>query len=313
MNFALNEDGTLHLVSLSTKQKEFVIPTAGNYEGTDRIISSIGEFVFSSCFSLEKLMFAPNSQVKYIDQEAFAVSQINRVVFPASLISFTPTAFFYDSIRSIDVEDGGKHILKSNGIIYNSIPPSILKQHNFRSKYLYIRESITRICSKAFINNSTIIYLVIPSSVKYIDEFAFAECKTIKKISFAKDSQLEIIGQAAFSKCYSLGLINFPDSLIKIMNKAFSKCKNLRKIYFGQNSKIISIKEGAFEDCAIDFIHLPSSLQKIGKAAFWGLKKCEFNLDSKLTSARHAFTILPPAQIIAPKHILSIINTENFL
>lgn len=311
MNFMLNEDGTLHLVSLSTKQKEFVIPAAGNYEGTDRMISSIGGLAFSSCSSLEKLMFAPNSQVKYIDQEAFAVSQITSIVLPASLVSFIPTALFYYSIGNIDVEDGGKHVLKSDGIIYNTIPPSILKQHNCCFKYLYIRESITRICSKAFFKNCFIKYLVIPSSVRSIDEFAFAECNTIKKISFAKDSQLEIIDQGAFIRCSTFESIYFPDSLITIMNEAFSQCKNLRKIYFGQNSKIISIKESAFEDCDINFIHFPSSLQEIGKTAFWGLKKCQFNQDSKLTSARYAFTSLPQTQIIAPKNILSIIDIES--
>ena len=48
-------------------------------------------------------------------------------------------------------------------------------------------------------------HIEIPSSVKYIGQFAFSDCPSILSVHFLGKSQLEEIKLGAFQNCYSLG------------------------------------------------------------------------------------------------------------
>ena len=66
--------------------------------------------------------------------------------------------------------------------------------------------------------NIAFFYICIPASVKYIEGSAFQDAP-IKKLEFAPNSQLEIIGEEAFQDT-NIREIKFPgDSELKIIEK----------------------------------------------------------------------------------------------
>lgn len=62
----------------------------------------------------------------------------------------------------------------------------------------------------------------LPSSVKFIDEYAFRGCSKLKKIKFG--DKVETIGREAFDGCDSLKTITIPNSVYKIHKDGFDGC-----------------------------------------------------------------------------------------
>ena len=136
----------------------------------------------------------------------------------------------------------------------------------------------------------------VPESVEIIGCYAFEGCKNLKKVIFAKNSQLREIGIDAFRGCSSLKRISLPESIEEIpqgcfyksgleeiviprnvkkissgnsYSSAFSNCENLRSVVFEQGSELTEISKYTFYECkSLKNICLPDKLRKIGKYAF---------------------------------------------
>lgn len=103
---------------------------------------------------------------------------------------------------------------------------------------------VTAIKIFAFFYRDKITSVVMPDTIKEIEEVAFCECNYLKRIKFSKN--LEVIGSGAFENIGYIKEIIFPDSLKIIDDFAF------RDVHF-QNQLII-----------------PESVEKIGREAFSG-------------------------------------------
>lgn len=89
---------------------------------------------------------------------------------------------------------------------------------------------VQTISSSAFLNDTTITSITIPTSVTEIGDNAFANCNNLKTVSFADGSNMISIGQYAFYGCSSLSEIDVPESLTSIGSSAFGGCSNLESI-----------------------------------------------------------------------------------
>ena len=116
----------------------------------------------------------------------------------------------------------------------------------------------------------------IPASVQSIGESAFYGCMSLKKVTFAKDSQLKEIGKETFYGCASLKHISLPENIEEIPQScfcesgleeiviprkvkkivgnrdydgAFRGCKNLRSVVFEKGSELTEIGNDAFCIC----------------------------------------------------------------
>jgi hypothetical protein len=78
--------------------------------------------------------------------------------------------------------------------------------------------------------------VVIPSFVTVLCKASFALCKSLTSVVFENDSQLEQIGELAFSET-GLTTICIPMSVAKIHNTAFLKCESLKTVTFQSGSK----------------------------------------------------------------------------
>jgi len=142
-----------------------------------------------------------------------------------------------------------------------------------------IPEGVTEIAEQVFVGNSTITSVNIPASVINIGNDAFGLCDNLTHVTFAENSNLQIIGNMAFS--YSgITSIEIPVSVITIGNDAFWNCTNLTTVTFVKNSSLQTISDGAFRWSNITSIDIPASITEIGNSAF---ENC-FNLSTVIFS-----------------------------
>jgi hypothetical protein len=57
-----------------------------------------------------------------------------------------------------------------------------------------------------------LVYVLLPSSVEVIEEWAFGDCGSLRELEFASGSRLRRIGKCAFDKCHSLSPIDVPST-----------------------------------------------------------------------------------------------------
>ena len=106
---------------------------------------------------------------------------------------------------------------------------------------------VTTIASYVFYGCDNLEYVEIPASVTMIGDSAFYNCYNLRTVSFADDSQLELISSYAFKNCYDLEFICLPDSLTYIGWESFYACESLETINIP--ASVTYIESWAFERC----------------------------------------------------------------
>lgn len=102
--------------------------------------------------------------------------------------------------------------------------------------------------------------IVLPKTIKTIEESAFARARQIKKVKL--NEGLETIGENAFYNCESLESIEFPSTLKSIGEWAFSGCVKFTEVSLPEG--FTELGKFAFSECrSIKKISLPSTLNKI--------------------------------------------------
>ena len=137
--------------------------------------------------------------------------------------------------------------------------------------------------------------VIIPDSVKRIEDCAFFQNFLIEEIEFAGDPQLEFIGHIAFADCRSLKSITIPASVTEICDSAFSNqiseginlggsfindkgeiieynlrdTASLTDVKFEKGSKVKTISQGMFSEAeALTSITLPEGVETIEAYSF---------------------------------------------
>lgn len=127
--------------------------------------------------------------------------------------------------------------------------------------------AVTAIAESAFESNGSILSIVIPSAVKSIGARAFANCSSVKHISFSEG--LESIGEYAFYHNAMVSEIVLPDSLTQLGAHSFRNCNSLRRATLGKGVSVIG--ESAFRGCSsLQAVIVSQSLSAVGDYAFDG-------------------------------------------
>ena len=130
---------------------------------------------------------------------------------------------------------------------------------------IIIPEGIEKIDSFTFAGNEKVKEIVLPSTLKYIGEEAFANCSRLKIIEIPEG--VEDIGIRAFYNCPSLKFIKLPSTLSWIKYETFSRCESLEEIIIPEG--IEKIDGSAFSSCLnLRKVFLPSTLRKFDCNAF---------------------------------------------
>lgn len=107
---------------------------------------------------------------------------------------------------------------------------------NCKAKKIICNEELLKICSYAFYG-SEIEEIVFSTTLKYIDEYAFANCFNLSSVDF--NNGLEVISDYAFMST-KLRSINIPSSINKIGINPFMGCSYLKEIKVDGNNPYYS-------------------------------------------------------------------------
>jgi len=123
---------------------------------------------------------------------------------------------------------------------------------------------VTKIGPSVF-SGSGITSVVMPDSIRIIDECVFSGCSALTNVTFS--ACITSIGSSAFSFCDSLQTIVIPETVQDIGHSAFSSCKGL------QSAKVLArvsqISDSLFSGCAeLALVELPDTVTCIGYGAF---------------------------------------------
>lgn len=193
-------------------------------------------FVHSTCYKIRK-------GTRIIADGAFNNQSIERIIIPSTVIEIGENPFQSDPYYN------------HNNIIIESHSPYFIT----RGCALYSKDGGTII---AYWGNAK--HFIIPENVKHIGSGCFSNSNSLEEITFPEG--LESIGKKAFEDCYSLQSLDIPKSVKSIGESAFWGCEHLEKVW--SLGSVETIEANTFEGCNLKYIHLPSTLKRIGDNAF---------------------------------------------
>jgi tRNA A-37 threonylcarbamoyl transferase component Bud32 len=153
-------------------------------------------------------------------------------------IAIKDSAFSTCDILSVHIPEGieiiGKGAFHDCDSIITLNLPSTIKEFNGA----FVRMSNTKkislspvkkVCTAAFVDNSSLESIIIPEGTEYICRDAFVSCISLKNLSLPQS--LRVLERGVFYNCQALEKITIPAQVTEIGDYAFFECKNLRCIY----------------------------------------------------------------------------------
>lgn len=142
----------------------------------------ISEAAFSSCSSLKNVTIPKN--VHYLDSFAFSNCT---------------------ALKTIKVAEDNTYYYSQDGVVYNKDKTELVI-HPIANTNYNIPKTVTRIGNNAFEKN-TMKDVTLPDSVTYIGKSAFGNCQTLATIIIP--SSVKVIDNWAFTYCYELENITY--------------------------------------------------------------------------------------------------------
>ncbi len=267
------------LVSYSGDEKNIILPSfsrnrkltgigEGAFEGNLSLISirmpdtvvEVGEGVFKNCKQLKEVHLS--ERIASLPENIFFgcrnLSIINipddlstipgmllihscpiKIHIGKNVREIKNRAFHSSCLQEVSVDkenpyfiSDGKGIYTKNGSKFVSL---LVKSREYK-----IKEGVLRIGKHAFENSTEIKEIVLPDSLKIIEDYAFFSTE--------------------------ITTVELPENLEKIGKQSFKFCRNLKRINLPDNLKIIG--EGCFFDSGLTKAVIPKSTAKIGVNAF---------------------------------------------
>lgn len=146
-------------------------------------------------------------------------------------------------------------------------------------------EKVIGIMGGVFQDNTNITKVVIPNTLEWIGDGAFARCSRL--VSLELSYGLKVIGNSAFINCIHLRELTVPGSVSAINTSAFEGCTALTNLTI--ENGVAEIQYSAFSGCsALTNVHIPSSVVTVN-----GFNNCvsltTVTLESGITNLYGAF------------------------
>ena len=218
-------------------------------------VTEIGPSAFKNSTVLRSITI-PDGVTK-IEFNAFSgCTNLESVSIPDSVTSIGSGAFSGClSLKSITIPDGvteieastfsGCFALTDVKISYRvtSIGSGAFGSCNFES--ITLPEDLASIGDYAFENCKRLKKIIIPQDVTEIKKGTFNGCTSLADVEISSDA--EKIGESAFYYCTALTEITIPDSVKSVGDSAFSGCTGLAEITLGKG--VERVGKSAFKNC----------------------------------------------------------------
>lgn len=145
-----------------------------------------------------------------------------------------------------------------------------IRSHAFREacfSAITIPSSVRTIESFAFAENNCLEEIVIPSSVEVLDKYVFYYCRNLTAATF-ENSGLTSFGEGLFHDCDALIEVELPAALNNLPTGTFNDCRALSAITIP--SGVTDIGYNCFRNCnSLSTITIPSAVTRIGRYCFY--------------------------------------------
>ena len=251
-------------------------------------VKNVGDSAFRRCFNLTTVSLKAGGQDVSFGESVFAdCNMLTTVNLSAGVTEFNSNIFAgCRFLSSIKVDADNPNLSDEDGILYNKAKTVLLFYPSSRYTDVTFAPTVEEIGDSVFEGHDRMTEITIPASVKKIGNYAFYYCTTLETVHFDGTSQLESIGDNAFSFT-NIKTFAVPASVKKIGARAFSNSylnssgsvstgddHPLQSITFDPNGKLQSIGSHAFQrdsalNCELTF---PATVKEIGESAFWYCK-----------------------------------------
>lgn len=215
--------------------------------------------ILAECYTVKKVVLP--DEIKKIGTYAFCSCRyLNDINIPNTVTeigkqSFHGTgyysAYYTDQFLTIELPPGLKKI--GIGAFYSS-----------GLKGITLPEGLETIGAYTFCTSLFLEKVVLPSTLKEIENAAFAECLALNDIKIPDG--VTSIGEYAFLRS-SIASIDIPDSVTSLGASVFDGCHNLTDAQIGTG--ITELPDSVFADCtSLANVTLPDGLVTIGPSAF---------------------------------------------
>ncbi len=204
-------------------------------------VTSIGERAFLQCTSLASVTI-PNGVTSIGESTFYSCTSLVSVAIPNSVTSIGSYAFKgCTSLPSITIPSG---VTSIGDDAFDGCTG--LTSVTINSDALLSVDFLTDLPKMGDVFGTQVTEYTIGPSVTKIGLRAFTACSNLETLTFAPNSQIQIIKFEAFCDCTSLSSITIPASVTNIGNWAFSGCTGITQVIFEGNACENNIGDRAF-------------------------------------------------------------------
>ncbi|MBO7638190.1 MAG: leucine-rich repeat domain-containing protein, partial [Treponema sp.] len=281
-------------------------------------VQLLNDYCFAGCGQLESLIMPG---VKTVKTKAFKdCVSLSEVEFSASLESLEKNVFEHCGMLEeikIDRENTVYSSEKGQVLSYDG---SVLYAWPSAKKSVVIPDTVSRIDDCAFQNQTGLVQVSFPKSVREIGYQAFSSCTDLALVSM---TNVAILESYAFERCTSLKQIELPANLRRIDGGAFAECSSLSSITVQEGNRTYKAQNGAIYSAdlktlvewpsASGSVTISESVEAVGPYAFnrnYNLKKVV--LKNVKSLGHHAFDNCTNMSDITLNEGLTSIGTHVF-
>ena len=214
------------------------------------------------------------STIISIGSEAFADNDLVSCNIPASVKYIAHNNPWRGCYHIMNMDIQSKNFIIKDGILYSSDFRIVYGAIYWKSVFNIDNRS-KKICANAFwsnIINKDKLKSIGLSNIEYIGNEAFSGCASLQSVTIP--NSVTSIGDKAFEQCYSLQSVTIPNSVTSIGDHAFEQCYSLQSITIPNS--VTSIGDYAFEQCySLQSVTIPNSVTSIGDHAFGWCKSLQ--------------------------------------
>ena len=211
-------------------------------------LTSIGKYAFAQCSTMEQIEI-PDSVTTMGDYAFDNCRMLDRIHLPAGLTTLDRTMFDEcQSMKQLTIDEDNPYYSSDGSVVYNKDQTTVLfgiKRGNEK--------------------------LVLPDTVKEIEELAFLKCEKMQEIILPDG--LETIGKRAFDNCTALERVVIPDSVQGTLEQTFHSCTGLTYVKIGSG---VAALDATFSGCSeLKEAVVPDSVQNFENGVFCNCEKLE--------------------------------------
>ena len=253
-------------------------------------VTVVEEKAFYDCLGLETVQFAENSALDTIGESAFRnCISLKSISIPSKVTTLNPYTFY--NCKSLVKAVLPENLTRIGYYVYNgteklSSSGGYVFAHCENLAEINIPESVKWIQNYSFLNCKSLRTIDLNVANGQLGEGAFAHCESLETVTLCAD--LKTLPSKAFIYCYSLSDIHTAGATGETANvadlsqitsfgsNAFRYCTGLKKVTLSTDSSFTALSNSLFDGCsALEEVTLPNQLTYLGTYTFRnsGLKK----------------------------------------